>query len=291
MSIVENFLKVDGGKIWYKVFTKKTKNTPLIVLHGGPGSSSYSMQTLHELSQDRTVVFYDQLGCGLSDRPNDVSLWKKERFVLELETLRKHLGFDEISLLGQSWGTMLAVLYTLQYPKKVKSLALSGPFFSSKKWIEDTNKLKLTLPTNIQKIIDENEKNKTYDSKEYEKATLEFYKKYFCRIYPYPKPIRDGRKLKMSGDRVYNIMWGPTEFHCTGNLKNVDLTDKLKDIKIPVLLMCGKFDMATPETTKFYMNQFPNGQMEIFNKSAHLMFLEEKEKYIKTVRKFLRINS
>lgn len=278
MSNHENFLQVTGGKIWYKVLVGNAKNTPLIVLHGGPGSSSYSMQTLHALSQDRTVVFYDQLGCGLSDRSDDTNLWKKERFVLELETLREHLGFNQISLLGQSWGTMLAVLYTLKYPKRVKALALSGPFFSSKKWIEDTNKLKLTLPEKIQKIINENERNKTYESKEYEKATLEFYKKYFCRIYPYPKPIRDGRKLKMNGEEVYNIMWGPTEFHCTGNLKNVDLTEKLKEIKIPVLLMCGKYDMATPETTRFYMNQFPNGKMEIFDKSAHLMFLEEKRK-------------
>ena len=122
MKSTEGHIQVKGGKIWYKVFLSEKNTTPLMVLHGGPGSSSHSMQTLSEFSKDRTVVFYDQLGSGHSDRPQDTKLWKKERFVEELETLRKHLGFEEVYLWGQSWGTMLAVMYTLKFPERVKCI-------------------------------------------------------------------------------------------------------------------------------------------------------------------------
>jgi len=279
MKSIEGHLQVTGGKIWYRVFPSKKKKTPLIVLHGGPGSSSHSMLTLNKFSKDRTVVFYDQLGSGHSGRPSDKKLWKKERFVEELELLRQHLEFEEIYLWGHSWGTMLAAMYTIKYPKRVKSILFSGPFFNSKRWIEDANTLKRTLPQKIQDTINVNEQSKTYNSKDYEKATLEFYKKYFCRIYPYPKPIQEGHKLM--GLDVYNTMWGPTEFHCTGNLKNADCIDQLHKINVPVLLICGKYDMATPLTTKFYAEKFPNAKMKVLNKSAHTMFLEEKEEFLK----------
>lgn len=286
MKSKEGFLKVTGGKIWYKIFEGNAQNIPLIVLHGGPGSASHSIQTINKLSKDRTVVFYDQLGGGKSDRPTDKKLWNRDRFVEELEALRDHLGFQEMYLLGHSWGSMLGVLYTLKYPKYVKGLVFSGPFLSTKMWITDTNTLKKTLPANLQEIIDTHEKDLTTDSKEYQNATQEFYKKYLCRIYPYPKPMQDGQK--QMGVDVYNTMWGPTEFHCTGNLKDADYVDQLHKINVPVLLICGKYDMATPATTKFYKNKFPHAKMKILQKSAHTAYLEEPEAYIKTVKNFLK---
>ena len=286
MKAEEGYVKVTGGKIWYKVFNKESKSTPLIVLHGGPGSSSHSLQTLHFLSTDRTIVFYDQLGCGKSDRSKDTKLWKKERFVSELEGLRKQLGFKEMHILGHSWGSMLAILYALKYPKRVKKLVFSGPFFSTARWINDTNKLKESLPKETQEIINKHEKEGTTNAKEYKKATTAFYKKFLCRIYPYPKPLQEG--IKQAGKEVYNTMWGPTEFCCTGNLKKVDLTNRLHEVSIPVLLICGRYDMSTPKTTTFYKNKFPKAQMKVLEKSAHTMFLEQPEIYLQAVRSFLQ---
>jgi proline iminopeptidase len=96
------------------------------------------------------------------------------------------------------------------------------------------------------------------------------------------------KTTKGAGLDVYLTMWGPTEFHCTGNLKGFDLTKDLHKIKVPVLLACGKYDEATPVTTRYYASLFQNARVKVFTKSAHSAYLEEKEKYIETIARFLR---
>ncbi len=280
----EGFINVPGGKIWYKI-VGNGKKIPILMLHGGPGYPSNSLQTLTNLANERKVIFYDQLGCGRSDRPTDKSLWKIERFIEELHAVKKTLRLDRFILLGHSWGSMLATAYTLKYPSSVKSLILSGPFLSVSRWIADAESLKKSLPEKIQAIINEHEKNKTTDSKEYKKAALEFYKQHLCRIYPYPKSLQE--EHKNAGIDAYLTMWGPSEFYCNGNLKGYDLTPQLHSIKIPVLLLCGIYDEATPKTVKYYKSLFPNASMVVFKKSSHMTYLEEPENYIETVEKFI----
>jgi proline iminopeptidase len=152
MSAQEGYIKVTGGNVWYKIVGAK-ENIPLIMIHGGPGFPSDSLQTLHTLGKSRPVIFYDQLGCGRSDRPKDKSLWKKERFLDELETLRQHLNVDQMHILGHSWGSMIATMYALRYPKRVKSLILSGPFLSVECWIKDANKLKKNYQIKFKKLL------------------------------------------------------------------------------------------------------------------------------------------
>ena len=99
----EGYVDVPGGKIWYEI-VGGGNGLPLITLHGGPGSTHFGFEPLKALAEDRSVVFYDQLGCGNSDRPDDASLWKVERFVEELHILRDALGLDRCHILGHSWG-------------------------------------------------------------------------------------------------------------------------------------------------------------------------------------------
>src|SRR3989344_673692 len=284
MNSSTGFVKVPGGKIWYQKIGAP-KGTPLVVLHGGPGFPHYPLLPLKALSSDRQVIFYDQLGCGKSDRPKNKTLWKKERFLKELQILVNDLKLKDHYILGQSWGSMLAAEYALTSPKGLKKIVLSGPFLSTAKWIQDANKLKSKLPKRILRVLEKNEKAGTTNSKEYQKAEKEYNHRHLCRINPLPKLMVKSRK---EGNLdIYNTMWGPSEFHCTGNLKTADLTKKLHEIKIPVLLTCGKFDEATPETTKFYKTLLPNAQMHVFNKSSHTPHLEETDLYMSTVRKFL----
>jgi proline iminopeptidase len=284
MKTESGFIKVDGGKIWYKK-VGLLKGTPLVVLHGGPGFPHYPLLPLETLSNDRQVIFYDQLGCGKSDRPKNKALWKKERFLKELQILVQELKLKDHYILGQSWGSMLATEYALTFPAGLKKIVLSGPFLSTTKWIQDANKLKAQLPKKTLDILEKNEMAQTTDTKEYKKAEKEYNNKHLCRINPLPQSMVQCRKE--GNVDIYNTMWGPSEFHCTGNLKNADLTKDLHKIKIPVLLTCGKFDEATPETTKFYTSLFPNARMTIFNKSSHSPHLEETDLYLKTIRKFL----
>lgn len=103
----EGFITVEGGQVWYKIIRSEKKKTPVLLLHGGPGFPSDYLKPLQALASDRPVIFYDQLGCGRSDKPDDTTLWRLNRYVKELATLRSVLNLDSIHLFAHSWGTML----------------------------------------------------------------------------------------------------------------------------------------------------------------------------------------
>ena len=281
----EGYVKVPGGKVWYKIFGANKKKTPILMIHGGPGFPSNALRILKNLSTERPVIYYDQLGCGKSERPTDKQLWKLPRFLDELKIVRETLDLKKLHILGHSWGSLLAVEHAFSEPKGIKSLIFAGPLLSEPRWTADANKLKSKLPRRTQKIIEKYESKGLFESKEYQKAILEFYKRHYCRIYPYPEPVKQGRK-KANLD-VYMKMWGPEEFSCTGNLKGHDVTDKLPNINIPTLLTCGRYDEATPETVRYFTDLLPNAEMDVFEKSDHLPHIEEPEGYLKTIRKFL----
>src|SRR5262249_9694211 len=102
----EGFIQVPGGRVWYRIVGSGNA-TPLLTIHGGPGMPSDYLRPLELLADERPVIFYDQLGCGKSDRPKDPSLWREDRFVEELATVRKALGLSEVHIYAHSWGTML----------------------------------------------------------------------------------------------------------------------------------------------------------------------------------------
>jgi proline-specific peptidase len=110
MKEEEGFIAVPGGRVWYRsVGEQRNDRAPLLCLHGGPGFTHYYLEPLEALADRRQVVFYDQLGCGRSERPDDPSLWTVDRFVEELALVRTALGLDRLHLFGSSWGGMLAM--------------------------------------------------------------------------------------------------------------------------------------------------------------------------------------
>lgn len=282
----EGYIEVTGGRVWYQKFEADGKGTPVIILHGGPGSSSYSLHGLKALSNDRPVIFYDQLGCGRSDRPQDNSLWKVERFVEELADIRKALLLEEVHILGHSWGTTLAAAYCLTKPKGIKSIIFSSSCLSAPLWAKDQDRNRKKLPFEIQETLRRCEENGTTDSSEYKDATSEFNKQFVCRLDPYPEFLKQGAHFK--NPEIYNIMWGPSEFHVTGNLKNFDCTSRLNEITVPTLFTCGRFDEATPESTDYFHSLVPNSKFHVFEKSAHMPYLEETEEYVQVVGEFLK---
>ena len=114
MGVQEGTIRVDSYQVWYRCVGRG--GIPLLLLHGGPGAGHDYLAPLEALAADRTVIFYDQLGCGKSDQPDDRSLWRMERFVAEVDTVRRALNLDQVHLLGQSWGGWLAIEYLLTHP-------------------------------------------------------------------------------------------------------------------------------------------------------------------------------
>jgi proline iminopeptidase len=282
--VTEGFIDVQGGKVWYRVVGSGS-GTPLLVLHGGPGIPSPYLSRLSALADERPVVFYDQLGCGKSEKPTDKSLWATERFVQELATVREKLGLTQIHLLGHSWGTMLGTDYMLTKPSGVHSVIFSSPAISIPRWLEDANRFRGQLTPDVQTVLKRHEDAGTTESEEYQNAVLEYYKMHLCRIFPFPAEMQ--RSLDGIGNEEYNTMWGPSEFYATGTLKDFDRSARLKEINLPVLFTAGRYDEATPETTEFYQSQIPGSELVIFENSAHMAMLEETDRYIATVRDFL----
>ena len=284
MNVQEGLIDVTGGKVWYRI-AGSGGSVPLMVLHGGPGYPHDDLEALDSLSDQRPVVYYDQLGCGRSDRPDDLSLWKAPRFVEELGQVRSALGLDRVHILGHSWGSMLATDYALTQPEGLVGLILASPPISVPRWLEDAEKLKATLPVEVQEAIAKHEAAGTVDSQEYQGATKEFNKRFVCRLDPLPEVMV---KAEASfGKVVYETMWGPTEFYMTGNLADYDRTGRLKEIKAPTLFTCGRYDEATPESTAWYHSLLPGSEIAILEHSAHMTHLEETERYIGIVRNFL----
>lgn len=283
----QGFVEVPGGKIWYEIVGAEKKKTPLLLLHGGPGFTSDYLRPLVALADERPVIFYDQLGAGKSDRPQDTALWKIDRFVDELELLRQHLNLDTVHLFGHSWGTMLITQYLTKSPKGIKTLILAGPCLNAQQWIKDTNLLRSQLPQAIQDSLKWHEDRGTTSSPGYIRATDEFYKRYFCRI-PFTADVQ--KSFDEQSLSVYNTMWGNNEFTATGNLRNFDRTDVLRTISVPTLFTCGRFDEATPATTQAYAEQVKNSEMVVIEEASHQSMNEKPEEYVTVVREFLGKN-
>ncbi len=280
----EGFIDVTGGKVWYKIVGDK-KGTPLIVLHGGPGYPHDYLEPLEDLTVDRQVIFYDQLGCGNSDRPDDESLWNVDRFVDELSSLIKELRLNSYHLIGQSWGSALAASFALTKPQDLKSIVFADPYLSTPIWEEDANRLIKTLPLEFQEVLSKHSDPNILSSEKFKKASEEYYKHFVFRLDPMPVPIlRADNKMSRT---IYNHMWGSKEFAATGTLKELDLMPRLNEIACPTLIICGRFDEATPEAGKKFKNRLPSAHLAIMENSAHMAHWSDREYYMKTVQNFL----
>lgn len=286
-QIKEGYVEVTGGKIWYRIVGAEKTGIPLLTLHGGPGAPHDYLEPMEALADERPVIFYDQLGCGFSDRPSDTNLWTVERFVDELSMLRAALKLEKVHIMGQSWGTMLAVEYLIRKnPENVKSLVLSGPYLSTALWVADQRNWISQLPESVQDTIAKYEASGDFSSPSYQDAMMHFYSKHLCRIDPWPDCLN--RAMEKMGFEVYEYMWGPSEFSMTGTLRNADLTDQLQHIQVPVLFTCGEFDEATPETTQYFTSKIEKAEMHVLIGASHSHQVEKPDEYIQVLREFLR---
>ncbi|MEP6792685.1 MAG: proline iminopeptidase-family hydrolase [Saprospiraceae bacterium] len=284
LSPGEGFIDVDGGKVWYSI-VGEGKKTPLLVLHGGPGIPSYYLKSLGALGKDRPVIFYDQLGCGKSDRIRDTSLMNVEHFVKELGTVVNHLGLKNYYLFGHSWGTMLGTDYYLAHPDGIKALILSSPALSISRWMTDAGDLISTLPDSIQQVIFMNEKGRTYDAPDYQQAVMYYYHLFLSRKDPWPADLDSS--FAQVGENVYNHMGGPSEFTVTGSLRNYDRTNRLGEIKVPTLFIAGEYDEAKPTTVEYYQSLVPGAKFVLIYDSGHLTTIDQPEKNNQAVIDFL----
>ena len=285
MKTDEGYIEVPGGRVWYRAVGDETDATPLLCLHGGPGFTHYYLEPLEALAEHRRVIFYDQLGCGRSDRPDDLSLWTVDRFVEELAQVRAALHLDRLHLFGSSWGGMLAMQYTLDRRPDLASLTLCGSPASMIRWVSDCEELLAAEPAEVRQVIREHEAAGFTTCPEYQAAILGFYRQHVCRLRPWPAGLE--RSFAEAGYAVYNTMNGPSEFTVTGTLKTWDIMDRLPDIHVPTLLVGGRYDECTPGHLAEMHRRIPGSRLEIIEDASHLCFAEQPAEFNKIFNSFL----
>ena len=263
---------------------------PLLLLHGGPGSTHNYFEVLDRLADDgRMIVSYDQIGCGESPADGRTDLFNRETWLEELDTVRKALGLDEVHILGQSWGGMLLLEYLCRRapkPQGVVSAVLSSTLPSSALWSAEQHRMIRELPEPMRLAIAEADRTGDYSSPEYAAANDEFMFRH-CG----PKWGEDApeclRRPKKGGTEAYITAWGPNEFTPLGNLRDYDVTALLPGIRVPTLITSGVDDMCTPLIAKTMHDAIPGSRWELFAHSRHMAYAEENEKYVSLLRLWL----
>jgi proline iminopeptidase len=230
------------------------------------------------------VVFYDQLGCGDSDQPDDTSLWRVERFVEEAEAVRRGLDLGEVDLWGQSWGGMLAQEYALAYPDALRTLSLASTICSAASHRSDLARLVEGFAEPTASLLRAAMTGGDTSTEAYGAAVEEFYARHVCRI-PLPPDVE--RSFANISTAVYGTMWGPDELAFTGTLSGWDVTDRISAINAPTLITVGRHDELTPASSQMIAKRIAGSELHVFEDSAHLAHWEERERYMQVVRDFL----
>ena len=283
-STKSGFVNVNGFNLFYKTFG--TGEEVLLCLHGGPGGTHQYLLSLGELGDDKLrVVLYDQLGVGESEKPKDTSLFTIEYAAEEVEGFRQAMNLGKVNLFGSSFGGALALQYALKYQRNIKKLIIAGGLASVPETVAEMNRLKKTLPKDVQETLAKHEARWAFMNPEYLKAVEVFYRNFVCRLPEWPDEV--SRSLNDMSIPVYWTMNGPNEFTIIGNLRNWDITARLPEIKVPTLVTVGRYDEVTPKVAETIHKGISGSKLVVFENSAHLTMWDEKESYLKTVRDFV----
>ncbi len=286
MPTREGYVDFRGYGTWYCVAGDlESGATPLLALHGGPGSTHNYFAPLEGLAPERPVVLYDQIGCGNSDRPTDIE-WDLSVFREEVDAVRDQLGLERVHLLGTSWGGMLAQEHVLSGGEGIVTLVLSSTLASLEQWAEAQLRLRADLPPEVIEVLDRHERDETYDDPEYERAMDVYFDRHFYRG-PQPRPELDRMAAGKATD-VYRAMQGPNEWTCTGALKGWDIRDRLGEIDVPTLVIRGRYDMCTDPIAATLVDGIPGAREVVLEHSSHTPVLEETGRYLEVVSAFLR---
>lgn len=293
MEIREGYMPFLEYRTYYRVVGKNTGNKkPLVLLHGGPGSTHNYFEVLDRIAEEdgRQLVMYDQIGCGNSYVENRPDLWNSKVWIEELIELRKHLGLDEIHLLGQSWGGMQTLEYVCNYkPEGLKSIILSSTLPASWLWAEEAQRMIAQMPQDMQDAIKKATESGDYSSPEYQAAEAEYMRQH-CAGEVTENDPECLRRPKKAGRESYVVGWGPNEFTPLGTLKDYDVIDQLGDIKEPALIINGGNDLCTPYVAKFMYDRIPNSEWELFRTCRHMCFVEDNDHYVEVLKKWMNKN-
>jgi proline iminopeptidase len=279
----------------FKVWTKRFGNNPrikVLLLHGGPAMTHEYMECFESFFPKEGIEFYeyDQLGSYYSDQPQDSALWTTERFVEEVEQVRKALGLkkDNFFLLGNSWGGILAMEYALKYQQNLKGLIICNMMASCPDYGRyAVNVLAKQMDPHVLDTLRQLEAKKDFQNPKYMELLIpNFYNQHLCRLPEWPDPVN--RSFKHVNSEIYALMQGPSEFGIGGRLANWDRKNDLSKIKVPTLTVGAKHDTMDPEHIKWMSTQVANGKFLYCPNGSHLAMWDDQEVFMSGVIRFIK---
>lgn len=283
----------------FKVWTKRVGNNPrmrVLLLHGGPGVTHelYECFDGYLPKEGIEYIYYDQLGSYYSDQPSDTSLWTTERFVEEVEQVRKALNLDNSNfyLLGQSWGGILAIEYALKYQQNLKGLIISNMVSN----IPDYNKYAKEVlgpqmdPAVFAEIMEMEDKQDFENPRYLELLMQHHYTEHILRMPLEEWPEAINRTFEHLNPEVYIHMQGYSEFGISGDatLKEWDRSGDLPKINVPTLVIGAKHDTMDPEHMEWMSTQVQNGRYLYCENGSHLSQYDDQKTYFEGVIKFVK---
>jgi len=288
-AVEEGYVSFRGHRTWYRAVGETEEGrSPLLVLHGGPGTSHDYLEPLEDMARTgRKVFFYDQMGCGRSDHPHDPGLLTVASYLDEVTAVREQLGLERAHVLGQSWGGLLAMEHALSGANGIESLVLCDPLTDTRQWISEANRLRSLLPADVQEALLRNERAGNTDSAEYQDAMMVYYRRHVCRMDPWPEYLERSLAHLAADPEVYAVMWGPSEFFMTGTLKDWTVLPRIGRIMVPTLLLSGRHDEATPAIVGAINAGIEGSEWQVFEDSSHMPHAEERERFMGVLGGFL----
>lgn len=295
----EAMLKVPGGRVYVRVNGDlKGPHPPLVIVHGGPGGTHGSYLPALALADERAVILYDQLDSGRSDWPQDPANWTVRRFVDELEAVRTGLGVPRWHVCGHSWGGTIALEYGARHMRggsgdgadPLAGLVLASPLISTRSWIADADALRATLPQATRDVLVACETSAPPAMAVCDAATEQFYARFNRRERPSPAVAAYQRERSGRGfdARLYETMWGLSEFSATGSLRDYDgepLLARLDGAR--TLFLVGQYDEARPATAALFAGRVPGAGYGVVPGAAHSLFTDRPTETVAMLRGFL----
>ena len=288
MKVVTGRMPFQGFETYYRIVGEKTDLAPLLLIHGGPGSTHNYFEVLDSLAETshRQIISYDQIGCGESYVEGHKELWNLQTWTDELIALRQWLHLDRVHLLGQSWGGMLIMAYLIDCKQEgVESVILSSTLSSSTLWSHEQQRLIAFMPVEEQKAIAEAVRTGNFEAPAYLKANEHYTALHADEITAdSPECLR---RKKRFGLESYIEAWGPNEYTPTGTLKDFDYTARLREIAQPTLVISGTNDECTPLIAKTMYDAIPHARWELLDGARHMTFIDQTDNYIRILTHWL----
>ena len=287
---------VGSFKVWTKRFGNNSR-IKILLLHGGPAAGHEYMECFESFFPKEGFEFYeyDQLGASYSDQPEDSSLWTIARYVDEVEQVRKAIGGDSTNfyVLGNSWGGILAMEYALKYQQNLKAMIVANMVASCPDYNRYANDvLAKQMDPKVLEEIKAIEAKRDFSNPRYEELLMpNFYQQHVCRLKEWPDPVvrafthLDHTKVSK---QIYVIMQGPSEFGLSGRLLNWDIKGRLKEIRIPTLMVGAKYDTMDPKAMEEQSKMVQNGKYLYCPNGSHLSMWDDQKIFMNGVIKFIR---